>query len=282
MKDKEVILAPAKLNIFLKVLGRRSDGYHIIRSGLVFINLFDKIEIEKSSENIVIYDGPYKPINNNYEDCIILKTLDFLDIKKKYNFKIKITKNIPVQGGLGSASTNAAAVIQGLSNMNLIKQKHYKHYALLGSDVPFFLYKKNCLLTGIGDILNSQYFPKYYFLLVKPNFNCSTKEMYISLGFKKGSYDQKNENNMSNLLNFNENDFGNDFEPVVAKFKIEILDFLDTLEGLENAIFARMSGSGSCCYAVFERKEEAIKANKVFKSIYPNLWSSIVENNIIY
>ena len=279
MKDKQIILAPAKLNIFLKVLGRRNDGYHIIRSGMVLINLFDIIEIELSNETLITYEGTYKPLNNNYKDCIILRTLDFLDINNKYNFKIKITKNIPVQGGLGSASTNAAAIIQGLSNMHLIKQKQHREYAVLGSDVPFFLFQKNCLSTGIGDILNSQYFPKYFFLVVKPNFECSTKEMYSNLGFQIGSY---HENILSTMSGLNDNDSGNDFESIVAKFNIEILELLDTLENLDNSIFARMTGSGSCYYAVFERKEEAINGNNIFKSKYQTLWTSVLENNFNY
>ena len=108
------LFAPAKLNIFLKVVGKKINGYHTIRSGITFINLFDKIEIELSDKNEVIYKGPFKPLNNQYEDCIIKKTLNFLNLESKTNFKITITKNIPVQGGLGSASTNAAALINGL------------------------------------------------------------------------------------------------------------------------------------------------------------------------
>ena len=90
IKDKKIFLSPAKLNLFLKVVGRKINGYHIIRSGITFINLYDKIEIELSDINQVVYKGPFKPINNRYEDCIIKKTLSFLNLDNKINFKIYI------------------------------------------------------------------------------------------------------------------------------------------------------------------------------------------------
>ncbi len=100
MLDSKTILAPAKLNIFLKVLNKRIDGYHSLRTGITFIDLFDKIEIKKSDETKIKYKGFFKPKNNNYNDCIILKTLKFLDLDKNLHFDITVTKNIPVQEGL--------------------------------------------------------------------------------------------------------------------------------------------------------------------------------------
>ena len=101
------IFAPAKLNIFLKVLGRRSDGYHIIRSGITFIDLYDEVEINISNKMCIRYKGPFKPKSDTYDDCIILKTLKFLGLNKNLNLDLTITKNIPVQGGLAAALVDA-------------------------------------------------------------------------------------------------------------------------------------------------------------------------------
>ena len=92
-----------------------------------------------------------------------IKTLKFLGLNKKIHLDLTITKNIPVQGGLGSASTNAAALIKGLETMGLISKREPNFYSMLGADIPCFLFKKDCLVTGIGEIIYHHEFPKYYF-----------------------------------------------------------------------------------------------------------------------
>ena len=268
MLDSKTILAPAKLNIFLKVLNKRIDEYHSLRTGITFIDLFDKIEIKKSDETKIKYKGFFKPKNNNYNDCIILKTLKFLDLDKNLHFDITVTKNIPVQGGLGSASTNAAGLIKGLHDMNYIHLKEPSAYVSIGSDIPSFLFAKNCIITGIGEKISPTTFPKLYFLLIKPNFNNSTKEMYEKLDIK---------NNHENS-----DDTGNDFEKIVLKENLYFNEIFSYLKSFDNALFTRMTGTGSCFYAAFEKKIDALKANEIFKNKYSKLWTHVCENNINY
>ena len=277
MQDNFFILAPAKLNVFLKILGRRKDGYHIIRSGITFINLFDKIEIKISNENSVDYIGQFKPKGDSYDHCIIKKTLNHLSLKKNIKFDIRIEKNIPTQAGLGSASTNAAALINLLEKMQLININHPKFYSFLGADVPCFLYKKNCFVTGIGDEIFYHPFPKYFFLLVKPNFHNSTEKMYSKLGFKINSFPDLTYNNND----INDDDNGNDFEKITLNENKEYVKIFNFLENLDKNIFVRMTGSGSCCYAVFEKKIYAKEAKYLFDKKFENLWSFVGENNII-
>jgi len=278
MQDKKIIFAPAKLNIFLKVLGRRADGYHEIRSGVTFINLYDQIQIEKSLKTTIYYTGDFKPKGGAYKDCIIERTLNFLNINKKVQLKINIIKSIPVQGGLGSASTNAAALIIALEEMNLIEYKNPDYYVSLGADIPCFLFKKNCLVAGKGEKLVHFSFPKYFFLLVKPKFNNSTKDMYEKLRFKDKIVDQ---NLISEKIEINEKDTGNDFDKITLNENVEYRNIIDYLENVDHSIFVRMTGSGSCCYAVFEKKEYALKASTLFKSKFSDLWSIVCENNTI-
>ena len=275
--DSVKIFSPAKINLFLKILGRRQDGYHIIRSGITFVNLFDQIDIKISDKTLIQYGGLFKPNKGNYEDCIISKTLKFLHLNKNYNFNIKVTKNIPVQGGLGSASTNAAGLIQGLELMKIINRREPKDYVSLGADIPSFLFKKNCLVTGIGEMLYSYSFSKYYFLLIKPSFNNSTKDMYDKLGYESGSYSPPFD---FEEFKINDEDTGNDFEKFILGKNKEIKNIVNLLEDLDGVVFSRMTGSGSCWYAVFENKDQVMKANNVFKSNFPDLWSCVCENNI--
>ena len=278
MMSKNIFLAPAKLNIFLKVIGRRKDGYHEIRTGITFINLFDKIEIEEDNEFNISYSGNFKPENGKYNDCIIKKTLDFLNIREKLKLRINITKNIPVRGGLGSASTNAATMIIALEKMNIIDIKKPEYYSFLGADIPSFLFKRDCLVAGMGDKIQFHLFPKYFFLLVQPNFNNSTKDMYDQLNFKKI---MNNQELLSERIEINEDDSGNDFESIMVNNEFEYSKIINYLENLDYAIFARMTGSGSCCYAAFEKKEYALEAKKSFTSKFSDLWSTICENNNI-
>ena len=277
MQDKKIFYAPAKLNIFLKVLGKRKDGYHNIYTAVTFINLFDKVEIQEKKETKVSYKGFFKPKKNKYNDCIILKTLNYLKLQN-VDFNIEVTKNIPVQGGLGSASTNAATLINGLFDMKYIKKIVPNKYIELGADIPSFLLKKNCILNGIGEISNLYSFPKFYFLLVKPNFGHSTKNMYSKLKIKTNS----SYKNLS-LVKFTSNDIdiGNDFEKIVFKENLFFKDMFDFLKSMEKVIFTRMTGTGSCFYAAFEKKDYALKAEEFFKSRFKDIWTYVCENNTI-
>ncbi len=278
MQDKRVIIAPAKLNIFLKILGRREDGYHTLHSGVTFINLFDNIEIEESSKNEIIYKGPFKPKQGYYSDCIVKKTLNFLNLIKDINLKITITKNIPVQGGLGSASNNAAGIIKGLEKMKLIKKQPIENYIRLGSDIPCLLFQKNCLVKGIGEKIYPKFFPKYYFLLLQPNYYHSTIEMYNKLNFKTNTFSKLMKKKEKNI---NIKEEGNDFEKIVFKENKGYKEIYDFVANLNQVRFTRMTGSGSCIYAAFEKKEYANNANEVFKSNYKDLWSVVCENNMV-
>tara|TARA_B100001142_G_C14298453_1_gene641878 strand:- start:637 stop:1479 length:843 start_codon:yes stop_codon:yes gene_type:complete len=275
-QDRLKVFAPAKLNLFLRIMGRKKDGYHIIRSGITFLNLYDEIEILQSNRTVISYEGCFKPISERYSDCIIKKTLDFLKLDKNINLKINIKKNIPVQSGLGSASSNAAAFVLGLETMGLIAKKEIQNYISLGADVPSCLFKNNCLVLGMGEKIIPQKFPKYYFLLVKPQIDNSTKEMFKKLGFERDSYIE----NFTKDLKINDNDFGNDFEKIVYKENKEIRDIVSFLDQSNNIIFSRMTGSGSCCYGVFKNQKEANCAQNLFKKNFPKLWSCVCENNM--
>ena len=278
MQDKIIIKAPAKINLFLHVLNKREDGYHNIKSGITFINLFDEVCIKKNNSMIIQYSGTFKPVQDFFADCIIKKTLKFLNLDNKINLEINIKKNIPIQAGLGSASSNAAALIKGLEKLEIVKMNaDYKFYSQLGADIPVFLYGKNALVEGIGEKVFKHEFPKYFFLLVKPETGFSTKKMYdkISVNLQY--------NNISNHSNNipNDDDYGNDFENIAIRENEEINQILKYLSSSEKCIFSQMTGSGSCCFAAYEKQDYANKAQMNLIENFPELWSFVGENNII-
>jgi 4-diphosphocytidyl-2-C-methyl-D-erythritol kinase len=279
MLEKIKIKAPAKLNLFLRVLRKRKDNYHDIRSGVTLINLFDEIEIMKHHSTTVSYIGKFSPKEGFYKDCIIKKTLKYLNVENNFKIKVIIKKNIPVKGGLGSASTNAAALIIALNKLNLVKiRSDYKYYSLLGADIPIFLFKQNCIVTGLGEKIYKQQYPKYFFLLIKPKIDFSTRKMYELLSKKNYFSLESVENNKINMIN--EDDNGNDFEKIAIEESLKIKEILEHISNLDNCIFSRMTGTGSCCYAAFENLEFAKEAKIQFNKFFPDLWAVIVENNM--
>ena len=275
MKDKFIELAPAKINLFLKILNKRTDNYHNIRSGITFINLFDEITVEKSSFFKIYYIGKFAPENNFYTDCILERLFETFRISKpRLNFIVE--KNIPVQSGLGSAASNAAAMFRILEKMNIYKINDIKETRILGADIPLFLNQKDCLIRGTGEKITNKMYPKYYFLLVKPSSNCSTKEMYNLI--KANDLDYNIENDYEEI---NEFDIGNDFEKIITRINEEVAKILNFLKDLECVIFSRMTGTGSCCYAAFDKKKDAENAQKIFVKKFPLLWTLITENNAI-
>jgi 4-diphosphocytidyl-2-C-methyl-D-erythritol kinase len=267
-------ISPAKINLFLKIISKRDDGYHNLRSGVTLINLHDEVSAQKSSEFKVKYTGEFAPPDNSFKDCIVEKIFSKFKIAKpQYCFTIK--KNIPVQSGLGSASSNAAAVLRILKKLDY-KEVKTINFSEIGADIPLFVENQDSLVRGIGDITIKQSFPKYYFLLIKPIQNCSTEEMYNEVGVKDINFD----------LNFDtdeisEFDMGNDFEIIADRKYPEIATLLKFMRGFSEVIFSRLTGSGSCIYSAFDKKDSAEKALEFFKARFPDHWAVVVENNFL-
>ena len=267
-------LSPAKLNLFLKIISKREDGHHNLRSGITLINLYDEVSAEKSQKFEVKYIGKFAPPKNVFVDCIVEKIFSkFNLVKPNYCFTIK--KNIPVQSGLGSASSNAAAVIRILKKLNY-KEIKTLNFIEIGADVPLFIQNHDLLVRGIGEITIKQIFPKYYFLLIKPMQNCPTKEMYNQI-----KIDKINFANINDINTITEYDYGNDFESIIDNKYVEISSLLKFMRSFPDVIFSRLTGSGSCIYSAFEKKESAEKALLTFKERFPKLWSLVVENNFV-
>ena len=265
-------LSPAKLNLFLKIVSKRDDGYHNIRSGVTLINLFDEVIAEKDDKFSITYTGEFAPYNNKFKDCIVEKIFSKLDIKKP-NYAFTIKKNIPIMSGLGSASSNAASVLRILQKLNYLDLRK-KNFAEIGADVPFFINHHDSLIREIGNITIKQSFPKYYFLVVKPIHNCSTKEMYDLINSDAINYDANYDTD-----EINEDDNGNDFENILEKQSNEIKNLFKFMGSLPDAIFTRLTGSGSCIFVAFEKKKYAEDSLLIFKNNFPLLWARVFENN---
>ncbi len=178
--NKLSIKAPAKLNLHLQVLGKRSDGYHDISSYFSFINLFDVLEFYLTKGEIVLNESP--PIENN----LVIQAAELIrnDSNSSLGVEINLSKNIPQQKGLGGGSSDAAATLIALNkiwNLNYSKQELQALGLKLGSDIPFFINGYSCWSEGRGEIFSSLELKESWFLLFLPKTKISTKIAFNSL-----------------------------------------------------------------------------------------------------
>ena len=229
-----MILSPAKLNISLKVDNLLDNGYHSISSYVFFLDLFDKLYIEKSSFNSVIISGLFKDdLINNGGDTIINKSISFCKnhYKINQNLIIKLEKNIPISAGLGGGSANSASVtryfLSKSKSRNIITNETVQFSASLGSDVPACLYSKPLLMEGRGEKITLIEFNDKLdigVVLINPKIQLSTKQVFKNFILKKTIRRKKpilNVRTISDLCSISK--LGNDFKSAIKlyqKFKI--------------------------------------------------------------
>ena len=248
------IYSPAKINLWLEILGRRPDGYHDLRTVFQSIALFDEIEIEPSSSNHELHcEGERIPCT---EENIVLRTLRlFLSyLKERKFFKIKLKKRIPVGRGLGGGSSNAAAILLALNRLfgNPFSLSQLVEIAReLGADVPFFLFGGRALGLGRGDEVYPLEEKEGVCVLIDPGFEASTGRVY-------GAYDRLSlKNEGPDILEFiwSGKGYRNDLFKAALEVLPQLKQLKEKIEGL--GYLPRMTGSGSAFYLPFEKFSEA-------------------------
>ncbi len=268
-----LIKSLAKINIGLKILCKRVDGFHDIETIFYPVNLFDEIEIdvkpsEKNTNSLLIQsDNPYVPKDkSNICFKVIANFFKTFEIKDYFKIKIKIKKKIPIGGGLGGGSSNAASVLKYLVkyfNIDILKNKKniFTVASNTGSDVTFFLFSKPCYATGKGDkiFLLKDFYVDYDILLITPSFNISSKWAYEAM---KLPTDYRKNPVLKDITSLPKDlsIFENDFEKVVFK-KYPELEKIKRILSQNGAVFTSLSGSGSTIYGFFEKKNK----NKITK-----------------
>ncbi len=273
------VLAPAKLNLFLEILGKRNDNYHIINSIMQTVSLFDEVTVRneydrKISVSCTDNSIPCDSSNTAYKAAEIF----FADTGiENTGIEIKIKKRIPSQAGMAGGSSDAAAVLVALNEI-FHADKSIDELAdmaeQVGADVPFCLYGGTMNASGIGTILSPlPDLPECYFLVVKPNINVSTKIAYEkadSLGYDDC---EDVENIAEAICNGSLKSIGkhiyNKFEAVMAIEQIESIkrSMLDN-----GAVGAAMTGSGSAVFGLFENKDDAENCFKILEQTLEEIY----------
>ena len=240
--------APAKINLFLHVVGRRPDGYHLLQSVFTLVDWCDLIHIEKRSSNQLSREdlGPALP-----PDDLCLRAARLLQSATgcPHGAHIQIDKRIPAEAGLGGGSSDAATCLLALNRLwqlDLSTQALAQLGLQLGADVPFFLHGRNAWVEGIGEQITPVHVPAQRYLVVKPSTGLSTQKIFSDPTLQRTT-------KRATVTDFAADPFGfgqNDLQPVAQRLLPELGQVLNwyAIQGLK----PRMTGSGSAVYATVQ------------------------------
>lgn len=260
------LLSPAKINLFLHVTAKRADGYHELFSLMSCISLYDRILLDFSGSGIrLTCSDPAVPANG---DNLAAKAALFfyraLGSPPSPGVRIHLEKSIPVGAGLGGGSSNAAAVLLGLNERHGNPFSPARLCAIgltIGADVPFFMFGRPALASGIGDQLEAVgSLRPYAVTLVFPGFSVSTASVYRQLNLRLTKFEKKPTKALLNRSGFDAaRHLHNDLETVSLKAYPEIGEVKRALAD-QGARGVLMSGSGPSVFGLFDCRQAALEA----------------------
>jgi 4-diphosphocytidyl-2-C-methyl-D-erythritol kinase len=269
-------LSPAKVNLHLRVLRKRDDGYHDIETLLQQISLYDEMIFTPVAQGIVVR-CPDSSLPENERNIVYRAAHALLsDASCPQGIHITLKKNIPVAAGLGGGSSNAATTLIAVNEMYGLRYRTddlMRIGSTLGADVPFFIHGKAMWATGIGDKLQPVlHAPTLWFVLINPKFEISTKMVYENFNFRLTNravkYSYSGLYTVEDLLN----GLYNDLERVTLNL-YPVLQRLKNLLLKEGARGALMSGSGPTVFGLFTDEEKAVHAEKSLRKLGADAWS---------
>jgi 4-diphosphocytidyl-2-C-methyl-D-erythritol kinase len=280
-----IIKAPAKINFGLWIGQRQSNGYHLVSSIFLPVNLFDTLTVELNDSGRIAFtcDDPSLPADSE-NLCWKAAELFLCETNSDAGVNITLEKIIPSGAGLGGGSSDAAAVLMAINRQlfgEMTDERLYNMSVKLGADVPFFLYRRPCSASGTGVLLNPVEFPHDpSVVLVVPDFKIGTKEAYDSFDHANNISPEINYagllSSMCGLENARET-VRNDFEPAIFSLYAELHTIRDSMYDL-GAVYASMTGSGSVIYGFFDKPEEARDAKILFEKSYQTYLVEIIKD----
>jgi len=256
--------ASAKINLTLRVLGRREDGYHELESLVAFADLADKLDLEPGESASLEISGPFAGACGPVADNLVLKAVTALRHRKG---RLKaghfhLEKNLPAAAGIGGGSADAAAALRLLARANgmSVEDPRLASAAIeVGADVPVCLVSKPCIMRGVGDLLSNPHtLPPLPALLVNPGVPLATRDVFAKF-FGMPSNKKFLANvpiTFDGMIGFlNEN--GNDLSQAAIACAPVVSEVLIALRALPGVQLVRMSGSGPTCFALFRSSGEA-------------------------
>jgi 4-diphosphocytidyl-2-C-methyl-D-erythritol kinase len=277
-------LAPAKVNLTLRILGRRADGYHELESLVVFAGCGDHLTLDAGPSLELVVSGPTAGQSGAVADNLVLRAAKALaaQVPGLTVGRFALMKELPAGAGLGGGSADAAAALRLLAEANALKLDDTRLVAVAratGADVPVCLDPRPRVMRGIGDILSAPLaLPKLGIIIVHPGIAMPTPPVFKALGLTPGERcaagaasgpppDQREA-----LLAWLAGE-RNDLEPPAIGIAPAIADVIGAIAALPGCRLARMSGSGSACFGLFDTEAAAIAAGRGLAVAHPGWWA---------
>jgi 4-diphosphocytidyl-2-C-methyl-D-erythritol kinase len=268
MPGAAVRSAHAKVNLWLKVVGRRSDGYHLLDSLVAFVDLADTLEVRPSDRLSLELVGPRRAELAGESNNLVLKAARLLADRAGVApcAAIRLAKHIPVAAGLGGGSADAAAALRELSDLWRVALPEVALFDLaasLGADVPMCLAGRTTLVSGIGERLQpAPALPPAFILLVNPGIALPTREVFAA---RRGSFSApvpltRPWRDLAELVAALA-ERGNDLGEAAISLRPAISEVLAFLRNSDGARYAAMSGSGATCFALYDSLAAAQRAS---------------------
>ena len=273
MNNSYSIIAPAKLNLNLFVKGKANNGLHLIESDVCFLELSDQIFFQFSENDNFLQKISNKSLLIDDKNNLILEALNEFRFLTGWDkkFQIYLDKNIPIGAGLGGGSANAAAtliLLRKLFNGEIKRKKMsisnlYKIANKLGSDVPACLESKSLKISSYGNkIKRIKLSNNYYYLLVNPNIQLSTKQVFSHFSYFSEDIPENKKNCLDNISIYNS------LLSSAISLAPQIHTILSILKKLPNIVAFGMSGSGSTCFGIFKDLENILPIYNYFEDHY--------------
>jgi 4-diphosphocytidyl-2-C-methyl-D-erythritol kinase len=265
MNDFQSFPAPAKLNLFLHIVGRRADGYHLLQSVFRLIDRHDTLHLRTTDDGVIKRMHEVTGVPEAQDLCVRAARLLQQHTGCKSGVDIRLEKRLPMGGGLGGGSSDAATVLLALNRLwqlNLPRQTLLQLGLQLGADVPVFVFGQNAWAEGIGEELQPISLPAAWYVVLTPAAHVATAQVFTSQELTRDT-------NPAKMAAFFKGYGHNDLEPVVCRQYPAVASALDWLKQFGDA---RMSGSGA---SVFLECDSEAEAQRIY-SLKPEAVSGFV------
>ncbi|HEY6282261.1 MAG TPA: 4-(cytidine 5'-diphospho)-2-C-methyl-D-erythritol kinase [Burkholderiales bacterium] len=250
MSGLQTYPAPAKLNLFLHIVGRRQDGYHLLQSVFRFLDYADSLSFRIRDDGVIKRDYTLAGVPEEDDLCVQAAKLLQRMADTRLGVEITLEKKLPLGGGLGGGSSDAATTLMALNRLWKLGFTGGKlqHLGLqLGADVPVFVFGQNAFVEGVGEVLQPISLPPAWYVVLVPKVSVSTAEIFADPELTRNT-------NRIKITAFSTARGHNDLEPVVCRKYPQVAQHLAWLKQFGAA---RMTGSGACVFAEYATEKEA-------------------------
>jgi 4-diphosphocytidyl-2-C-methyl-D-erythritol kinase len=253
--------APAKLNLFLHVVGRRADGYHLLQTLFRFIDLEDTLHYTLREDGVIRRSGKLNGVPEEQDLCVRAARLLQRETGSALGVDIALEKHIPMGGGLGGGSSDAATTLLALNKLwglGLSRERLMQLGLQLGADVPVFIFGENAFAEGVGERLQAYSLPEAWYVVLVPPVHVATAAVFARPELTRDTISFK-------IRDLSIQRLHNDLQPVVCKLYPEVEQHLAWLRQFASAM---MTGSGACVFAAFS---DAKQAQQVLDQLPPGM-----------